>query len=172
MQLSLFIGNNFITQDDIPLEVEMDFKKFLNDAGVDPQYHEQMVADLAAVKAVGGVFLPNGNQEVNNAFKNLWHESGLVYKVLPGVGLLVSTAKRGAPKAEAKSEAETLKIKMEEQAKKIALLEAALASLPAGKPLEEVLKGNGEKIAAPDSKPPTQVQRRSGRSSAPPPVDI
>lgn len=142
-----------------------DFKKFLVAAGVDPQYHEQMVADLAAVKAVGGVFLPNGNQEINGAFKSLWHERGLVYKVLPGVGLVVSTAKRNAPKAEAISEVEALKAK-------IALLEAAVKGLPPGKKLEEVLKGDGGPITAPDEKPPATVQRRSGRPSAPPPSDI
>lgn len=143
----------------------MSFKKFLVDAGIDPQYHDKMVADLREVKAVGGVFLPNGNADINGAFKALWHESGLVYKVLPGVGLVVSTAKRNAPKAEAVSETEALKAK-------IALLEAALASLPAGKDLNEVLKGDGGKITAPDAKPPAQVQRRSGRATAPPPSDI
>ena len=143
-----------------------DFKKFLNDAGVDPQYHEQMVEDLREVKAVGGVFLPNGNAEINGAFKNLWHSSGLTYKVLPGVGMVISAAKRNAPKAESVSEVDALKAK-------IALLEAAMKGLPAGKPLDEVLKGDGGKITLPDSKPvTTTTQRRSGRASAPPPTDI
>ena len=142
----------------------MDFKKFLVSAGVSEEYHDQMVADLREVKAVGGIFLPNGSQEINGAFKGLWHESGLVYKVIPGVGLLISTAKRNAPKVEA-VEVEALKAK-------IALLEAAVKGLPAGKDLNEVLKANGEKITLPDPKPPVTTQRRSGRASAPPPTDI
>lgn len=143
----------------------MDFKKFLTDAGVDPQYHEQMLSDLKEVKAVAGVFLPNGNRDINEAFKNLWHESGLTYRVVPGQGMLIASTKRNPPKSETVSEVEALKAK-------IAKLEAAISGLPAGKPLDEVLKGDGGKITAPPDKPPVQVQRRSGRSSAPPPSDI
>lgn len=143
----------------------MDFKKFLVDAGINEEYHGQMLKDLAEVKAIGGIFLPNGNRDINEAFKSLWHESGLTYKAIPGVGLVIGVTKRNPPKSETVNEVEALKAK-------IAALEAAMAGLPAGKPLDEVLKGNGGKITAPPDKPPVQTQRRAGRTTAPPPSDV